>query len=59
MGPEDEMGSHYALGSHVLMFFGFLRAGEAVAPDNSDFDPTQHLTYADLWTMHQNPSTSK
>ena len=45
MGPEKGVGSHYDLGSHVLMFFGFLRAGEAVAPDNSDFDPTQHLTY--------------
>ena len=31
-----------------LCFFGFLRAGKAVAPDNSDFDPTQHLTYADI-----------
>ena len=31
-----------------LCFFGFLRAGEVVAPDNSDFDPTQHLTYGDI-----------
>ena len=31
-----------------LCFFGFLCVGEAVAPDNSDFDPTQHLTYADI-----------
>ena len=31
-----------------LCFFGFLRAGEAVAPDNTEFDPTQHLTYADI-----------
>ena len=42
------MGPHYALGSHVLMFFGFLRAGEAVTPDNAEFDLTQHLTYADI-----------
>lgn len=35
-----------------LCFFGFLCAGEAVAPDNSDFDPPEHLTYAD-------PPTSK
>ena len=31
-----------------LCFFDFLHAGEAVAPDNSEFDPTQHLTYADI-----------
>ena len=30
-----------------LCFFGFLRAGEAVAPD-SNFDPSQHLTYTDI-----------
>ena len=33
-----------------LCFFGFLRAGEAVVPDSSVFDPTQHLTYADIRT---------
>lgn len=30
-----------------LCFFGFLRAGEAVAPD-ADFDASQHLTYTDI-----------
>ena len=30
-----------------LCFFGFLRAGKAVAPD-SNFDPSQHLTYTDI-----------
>ena len=30
-----------------LCFFGFLRAAEAVAPD-SNFDPSQHLTYTDI-----------
>ena len=42
------MGPYYALAAMYLCFFGFLRAGEAVAPDNSEFDPTQHLTYADI-----------
>ena len=30
-----------------LCFFGFLRAGEAVAPE-TNFDASQHLTYADI-----------
>ena len=30
-----------------LCFFGFLRAGEAVAPEGN-FDASQHLTYADI-----------
>lgn len=30
-----------------LCFFGFLRAGEAVAPE-ANFDPSQHLTYSDI-----------
>ena len=35
-------------GQPCAYVFRLLRAGEAVAPDNSDFDPTQHLTYADI-----------
>ena len=30
-----------------LCFFGFLRAGEAVAPE-TNFDASQHLTYVDI-----------
>jgi len=30
-----------------LCFFGFLRSGEAVAPD-TEFDPSQHLSYNDV-----------
>ena len=30
-----------------LCLFGFLQAGKAVAPD-SNFDPSQHLTYTDI-----------
>ena len=30
-----------------LCFFGFLRAGKAVAPE-TNFDASQHLTYADI-----------
>ena len=41
------MGSHYVVGSDVSMLFGFLRAGEAVAPEKN-FDVSQHLTYADI-----------
>ena len=39
---------HICFGQPCAYFFGFLRAGEAVAPDNTEFDPTQHLTYADI-----------
>ena len=35
------------MGSDVSMLFGFLRAGEAVAPE-TNFDAAQHLTYADI-----------
>ena len=31
-----------------LCFFGFLRSGEVVAPDNYNFNPAQHLTFADV-----------
>ena len=39
-----------------LCFFGFLRSGEAVAPDTG-FDPSQHLSYQDIAvdnTLHPN-----
>jgi len=39
-----------------LYFFGFLLAGEAVAPD-TDFNPSQHLSYQDVAVDDaQNPS---
>ncbi len=31
-----------------LCFFGFLRSGEAVVPSDTGFDPSQHLTFADV-----------
>ena len=31
-----------------LCFFGLHRSGEVVAPDNSNFDPTQHLPFTDI-----------
>ena len=31
-----------------LCFYGFLRAGEAVAPSDGSFDATQHLTFEDI-----------
>ena len=31
-----------------LCFFGFLRSGEVVVPGDHDFDPAQHLTFADV-----------
>ena len=31
-----------------LCFFGFLRSGEVVAPDDSNFDPAQHLSFRDI-----------
>ena len=37
-----------------LCFFSFLCAGEAVAPDNSDFE---HLTYADIAVDNASKST--
>ena len=51
------MGSHHAFGSHVLIFFGFLHAGEAEVPDYSDFNPTQNLTYADIAIDSMSKST--
>ena len=45
---QSDQWDHIMLwGVMCLCFFGFLRAGEAVAPD-TDFDPSQHLTYADI-----------
>lgn len=32
----------------LLGFYGFLRAGEVVVPSDTDFDPSQHLTYEDI-----------
>ena len=29
-------------------FFGFLRSGELTAPECGEFDPGQHLSYADI-----------
>ena len=31
-----------------LGFFSFLRSGEMTAPENEEFDPGQHLSYADI-----------
>ena len=31
-----------------LCFFGFLRSDKVVAPDDSNFDPTQHLSFIDI-----------
>ena len=31
-----------------LGFFGFLRSGELTAPEDGKFDPSQHLSYADI-----------
>ena len=31
-----------------LCFYGFLQAGEAVAPMDGEFDPSQHFSYADV-----------
>ena len=44
---QQGVGSHYVVGSNVSMFFGFLRAGETVAPETK-FDASQHVTYADI-----------
>ena len=39
-------------------FFGFLRSGELTAPETDDFDPGQHLTFADIAVDDQfNPRT--
>ena len=32
----------------LLCFYGFLRTGEVVVPSNTEFDPSQHLTYDDI-----------
>ena len=32
----------------TLCFFGFLRSGEVVVPSDRGFDPTVHLTFADV-----------
>ena len=31
-----------------LCFFGFLRSGEVVVPDDINFDPSQHLSFTDI-----------
>ena len=31
-----------------LGFFGFLRSGEFTAPEIGEFDPEQHLSFADV-----------
>ena len=31
-----------------LCFYGFLRVGEAVAPSDTGFDPSQHLAFDDI-----------
>ena len=30
------------------MFFGFLRPGEVVVPNDTGFDPSVHLAYGDV-----------
>jgi hypothetical protein len=32
----------------IMCFFGFLRFGEVVAPSDSGFDSSRHLTYTDV-----------
>ena len=32
----------------TLYFYGFLRAGEVVVPADTELDPAQYLTYADI-----------
>ena len=32
----------------TMCFFGFLRVGEVVAPSDGDYDPSYHLSYADV-----------
>ena len=32
----------------LLCFYGFLRAGEVVVPSDTEFDPSQHLTYDNI-----------
>ena len=40
-----------------LCFFGFLRSGEVVAPDDHNFDPAQYLIFADVTVDYlENPS---
>ena len=40
-----------------LYFFGFLRSGKVVAPDDHNFDSAQHLTFADVTVdCLENPS---
>ena len=31
-----------------LYFFGFLRSGELTAPEEGEFDPSQHLLFTDV-----------
>ena len=41
-----------------LCFFWFLRSGEVVASNDSNFDPTQHLSFTDITADSlSNPST--
>ena len=52
-GPDWEM----FWGAACLTFFGFLRAGEAMAPSIQSYNPNCHLSIADLSADHNsNPS---
>ena len=35
----------YVWAAMCLCFLGFLRSGEVVVPDNSNFDPSHHLSF--------------
>ena len=39
---------NYGMGSLLYWFFGFLRCGEFLVPDGSTFDPSIHLSLADI-----------
>lgn len=55
-----ELGEHDATmlwAAAAMCFFGFLRAGEVVVPSDSSFDPSIHLTVADVSVdSHTSPS---
>lgn len=40
-----------------LAFFGFLRAGEVVPPSVKEYDPSNHLNFADLSADHKSKPT--